>query len=234
MLELENLRVCYGEFVAVSSVSLRVERGECAALLGMNGAGKTSLLSAVSGLLCPAGGRVLFDGEDITGKEPDRIVRGGLSLVPQGGRCFERLSVRDNLIVGSYPREARGQRAASLERVYALFPDLWEKRHRAAGSLSGGQRQMLAIGRALMAQPRCLLFDEISLGLAPVAIRGLYEGIERLRADGELTVLLVEQDTERALHIADRCFVMQHGRIALAAKAGEATMEEIKTAYFGV
>lgn len=234
MLQIEKLRVCYGDFVAVESASLRVEEGEIAALIGMNGAGKSSLLNAAAGLIRPAAGRVLFNGEDITGLPADRIVSRGLSLVPQGGHCFNRMSVRDNLLVGSYPKAARRNAAASLEKVYGLFPVLYEKRKAAAGSLSGGQRQMLAIGRALMAQPRCLLFDEISLGLAPVAIRDLYACIERLNREEKLTILLLEQDTARALACSDRFFVILGGRVVMSGDSASMDTETIKSAYFGI
>ena len=234
MLRVENLRVCYGDFVAVDAASIQIKEGEIAALIGMNGAGKTSLLSAVAGLLRPAAGRVLFDGEDITGLPADRVVSRGLSLVPQGGRCFSRMSVRDNLLVGSYPKAARRNAAASLERVYSLFPVLYEKRKTPAGALSGGQRQMLAIGRALMAGPKCLLFDEISLGLAPVAIRDLYVCIERLNREEKLTILLLEQDTARALACSDRFFVILGGRIVMSGDSSSMDKETIKSAYFGI
>lgn len=234
MLRIEDVEVRYGDFIAVSSVTLDVEEGQVAALIGANGAGKSSLLSAVSGLVRPAAGRVLFNGEDITGRSANEVVERGLCLVPQGGRCFTRMSVYDNLMVGSYPKAARKEARESLERVYSLFPVLAQKRGELAGSLSGGQRQMLAIGRALMTRPRCVMFDEISLGLAPIAIRDLYERIEQINRDEHITVILVEQDTERALRISDTCFVMMKGTITMSGKAADMTHEGIKSAYFGI
>ena len=179
MLKIDSLRVAYGDFVAVSGASLEAGDGQIAAVIGANGAGKSSLLNTVAGLLPSAGGKVFFRGEDITGMAPEKIVDRGLALVPQGGRCFPRMSVRDNLMVGSYPKRARRDAAATLERVYALFPVLKEKEKDLAGTLSGGQRQMLAIGRALMSKPSCLMFDEISLGLAPIVINDIYALIGR-------------------------------------------------------
>ena len=156
MLRVEGLQVKYDGFVAVSSASLEVAAGQVVSLIGANGAGKTSLLSAIAGLLKPAAGRVLLKGEDVTGLPAEQIVNRGLSLVPQGGRCFQRMSVEDNLLIGSFPKAARAQRMESLEHVYTLFPVLKEKRRAAAGTLSGGQRQMVAIGRALMTRPECI------------------------------------------------------------------------------
>ena len=234
MLRIEDVQVRYGDFIAVSSVSLSVEQGQVAALIGANGAGKSSLLSAVCGLVRPAAGKVYFDGCDITGLPADKVVERGLCLVPQGGRCFTRMSVYDNLMIGSYPKAARKEAAASLERVYSLFPVLAEKRGELAGSLSGGQRQMLAIGRALMTRPRCVVFDEISLGLAPIAIKGLYERILQINRDEGITVVVVEQDTERALRIADTCFVITKGAIALQGKASQMSDEAIRSAFFGL
>lgn len=234
MLRVSDLQVNYGDFIAVSSASMTIERGSIAALIGANGAGKSSLLEAVAGVLRPAAGTVLFDGEDITSLPADKVVGRGLSLVPQGGRCFSRMSVYDNLMTGSYTKAVRKQARDSLGRVYDLFPDLKDKGRELAGTLSGGQRQMLAIGRALMARPRCILFDEISLGLAPVAVKGLYECIERINREEKITVVVVEQDTARALRIADTCMVMVKGEVAMTGPAKDMSIEEIKTTYFGI
>ena len=234
MLSIEKLRVCYDGFIAVSSASLRVSAGQIVSLIGANGAGKTSLLSAAAGLLKPESGKVVFRDEDITGLTADKVVSRGLCLVPQGGRCFQRMTVEDNLLVGSYPRAARAHRAASLERVYALFPVLKEKRKDQAGTLSGGQRQMVAIGRAQMAEPRCLLYDDISLGLAPVVLRDIYATIREINREQGTAVILVEQDTERALHAADYSYIMQGGRITLEGKGSELTPQAIREAYFGI
>lgn len=234
MLRVEGLKVNYGDFVAVADVSMQVKPGQVVALIGANGTGKSSLLSAVAGLIRPSAGRVLYDGEDVTGLSADRLCARGLSLVPQGGRCFQRMSVQDNLLCGSYPKGIRRKAKASLERVYGLFPVLFEKRRESAGSLSGGQRQMLAIGRALMARPRCVLFDEISLGLAPVAINSLYDCIAEINREEHITAVLVEQDTSRALDIADYCFVMLKGAISMEGRPDELSADDVKRAYFGV
>ncbi|MCR5138412.1 MAG: ABC transporter ATP-binding protein [Oscillospiraceae bacterium] len=234
MLRVENLQVNYGDFRAVSSASIAVRKGETASVLGTNGSGKTSLLQAVAGLITPAGGRVLFEEEEITGLPAEQVVERGLSLVPQGGKCFPRMSVYDNLMVGSYPKHARPHAQKSLERVFGLFPVLQEKRRDPAGTLSGGQRQMLAIGRAMMAAPKCLMFDEISLGLAPVAIGELYACIRRIHQEENITVLMVEQNTERALRISDVSFVMRKGEIVLSGPASGLSSAEIRAAYFGI
>lgn len=234
MLKIDSLRVAYGDFVAVSGASLEAGDGQIVAVIGANGAGKSSLLNAAAGLLPPSGGKVFFRGEDITGIAPDKIVDKGLALVPQGGRCFPRMSVRDNLMVGSYPKRARRDAASSLERVYALFPVLKEKEKDLAGTLSGGQRQMLAIGRALMSRPSCLMFDEISLGLAPIVINDIYALIGRINREEKIGVVLVEQNTERALHISDSCFVMLKGRVVLSGQSATVSTEAVKAAYFGI
>jgi len=234
MLSIEELRVCYDGFIAVSSASLHVSAGQIVSLIGANGAGKTSLLSAAAGLLKPEHGKVVFQGEDVTGLSADQVVGRGLCMVPQGGRCFGRMSVEDNLLVGSYPKAARPSRARSLEKVYSLFPMLKEKRRDPAGTLSGGQRQMVAIGRALMAEPRCLIFDEISQGLAPVVIQDIYARIREINKERETAILLVEQDTERALRMSDYTYIMQGGRIPLEGKPKELTPEAIRAAYFGL
>ena len=234
MLSVDHLLVGYDGFIAVSSASLTVSAGQIVSLIGANGAGKTSLLSAVAGLLKPDAGRVLFQEEDITGLPADQVVSRGLCMVPQGGRCFLRMSVEDNLLVGSYPKSARAKRLQSLESVYALFPMLKEKRRDQAGTLSGGQRQMVAIGRALMAEPRCLIFDEISLGLAPVVIQDLYAAIREINRQRHAAVILVEQDTNRALRASDYCYIMQGGRISLEGPSASLTPQAIREAYFGI
>lgn len=234
MLKIDSLRVAYGDFAAVSGASLEAGDGQIVAVIGANGAGKSSLLNAAAGLLPPSGGKVFFRGEEITGMAPDRIVDRGLALVPQGGRCFPRMSVRDNLMVGSYPKRARRDAATSLERVYALFPVLKEKEKDLAGTLSGGQRQMLAIGRALMSKPSCLMFDEISLGLAPIVINDIYALISRINREEKIGAVLVEQNTERALRISDSCFVMLKGRVVLSGQSSQVSAEAVKAAYFGI
>jgi len=234
MLQVNDLEVKYGDFIAVSSVSMSLAAGRVAALIGANGSGKTSLLGALAGLLKPTAGQVFFEGEEITGLLAHEVVRRGLCLVPQGGRCFQRMSVEDNLIIGSYPKAARAHRNDSLELVYTLFPVLKEKRRDAAGTLSGGQRQMVAIGRALMTEPKCLLFDEISLGLAPVVIQDIYERIRRINQERKTAVLLVEQDTERALRMSEHSFFLLEGRVSLSGPSDTLTPEAVRNAYFGI
>ena len=164
----------------------------------------------------------------------DQVVSKGLCMVPQGGRCFHRMSVEDNLFVGSYRRSARAHRNTSLEKVYDLFPVLKEKRKDQAGTLSGGQRQMVAIGRALMAEPECIIFDEISLGLAPVVIQDIYSTIRKINRENRTSILLVEQDTGKALRMADYCYIMQGGRITLEGKTDGLSLQTIREAYFGI
>lgn len=234
MLTVKDLRVCYDGFIAVSSASLSVAQGQIISIIGANGAGKTSLLSAVAGLLKPAGGSIVFREEDITGLPADRVLNRGLCMVPQGGRCFQRMTVEDNLLVGSYPKAARQHKKESLENVYALFPMLKEKRKDIAGTLSGGQRQMVAIGRALMSEPQCLIFDEISLGLAPVVIQDIYATIKKINREKHVAVILVEQDTERALRMSDYSYIMQGGRVSLEGPSGSLAPQAIREAYFGI
>ena len=234
MLTVEHLQVKYEDFTAVADASLTVAPGQVVALIGANGAGKSSLLGALAGLLPVASGRITFQGEDITRLPAEEVARRGLCLVPQGGRCFGRMSVEDNLIVGSYPRRARAHRAESLERVYGLFPALKEKRKDPAGTLSGGQRQMVAIGRALMTEPACLLFDEISLGLAPIVVQEIYERIALLNRESAMGILLVEQDTQRALRMSDFSYILLEGRVSLEGPSASLTPEALREAYFGV
>ncbi len=234
LLTVDHLRVKYGDFTAVSDVSLSLAPGKVVSLIGANGAGKSSLLGAIAGLLPVAAGRVIFRGEDITALSADQEARRGLCLVPQGGRCFARMSVEDNLLVGSYPKRARVHRAATLEMVYSLFPDLREKRRKLAGTLSGGQRQMVAIGRALMTEPDCLLFDEISLGLAPIVVQEIYEKIGQINRQREIAILLVEQDTQRALRMSDECYILLEGAVSLSGPSASLGQKEISAAYFGI
>ncbi len=234
LLKLDNLQIRYGDFTAVSSASLEVPSGSIVSLIGANGAGKSSLLNCIAGLLPPASGTILFQGEDVTRTSPDQMIARGLSLVPQGGRCFGRMTVEENLMTGSYPRRARRGAKASLERVYDLFPDLPEKRNVPAGILSGGQRQMVAIGRALMSDPEVLLFDELSLGLAPLVIRDLYMRIERINREKGTTILIVEQNTELALKKSEICHVMLKGELVLSGRTDQLTTDQVKAAYLGL
>ncbi|MDD9874116.1 MAG: ABC transporter ATP-binding protein [Gammaproteobacteria bacterium] len=212
MLELDNLTAGYGDFLAVQNVSLRVSAGTVYALLGANGAGKTSTIMTIAGHVGVMNGRVLLDGRDITGLPAHRRTQTGMAVAPEGRRLFADLSVEENLILGGYAH-ARGEEPQSKQRVYDLFPRLQERATQRAGTLSGGEQQMLAIGRALMAKPLLLMIDELSLGLMPKAVDLCYEALAALKAAG-MTILLVEQNTTRALEVADDVCVLESGRIA--------------------
>lgn len=231
--EIADLSVKYGEFIAVSDVSMSIPKGSIVSVLGTNGSGKTTLMNTAAGLCAPFSGEIRFMGEDITGISPDMIVERGISLVPQGGRCFNRMSVLDNLMAGSFVKRARGSAKKSLERVFELFPVLYEKKHLPAGSLSGGQRQMAAIGRSLMSEPQLMMFDELSLGLAPVVIKDIYAAIKRISSEEGTTVILVEQDTARAMQMSDYTYIMLKGSVVLEGKSSELSAEEVRKAYFG-
>lgn len=221
LLVVEGLRAAYGRIEVLHGVDLTVGRGEIVALIGANGAGKSTCLAVVSGLLPPRGGRVTFDGRDITGRAAEDLVRLGLSHVPERRQLFGALTVEDNLLLGAYAR--RGDRAGQrevMERVYTLFPILRERRRQPAGTLSGGQGQMLAVGRGLMARPSLLLLDEPSLGLAPLVAREIFAAVSTLR-EGGTTVLLVEQNARAALRLADRGYVFETGRVVLAGPAAD-------------
>ncbi len=237
MLRLRNVDIAYGRIQAVRRVSLHVEQGEIVALIGANGAGKTTLLTALSGLLRPLGGEMLFDGADLTRMRPDAIVRAGLSHVPEGRLVFAPMNVEDNLLLGSFPRHRLGRRLDvrdDLERMYAIFPRLEERRWQAAGTLSGGEQQMVAIARALMARPRLLLLDEPGMGLAPTVTAEIFRHIVELRDAMGLTVLLVEQNARAALRVADRGYVLETGRVLLQGPAAELLAnKDVQRAYLG-
>ena len=233
ILKVENVEVKYGEFSAVQGASFEVPDKSIVSLIGSNGAGKSTLMDSIAGIHRPCAGKIYYKGEDITGQPANVVVEKGLSLVPQGSRCFVRMSVEDNLFVGSYPKRARSKAKENLEKIYTLFPVLKEKRRDASGSLSGGQRQMVAIGRALMADPDLVLFDEISLGLAPTIIKDIYARIKQINQEG-MSVVLVEQDVHRSRKASATCFVMLKGSIALSGPSAKLTEEEIKNAYFGI
>ncbi len=233
-LRLENISASYGDLPAVDGVSLVIPKGKMVSLTGTNGSGKTTLMNVAAGLIKPSSGRVMLGNDDITGYIPCLRVGAGLSLVPQGGRCFFRMSVEDNLITGSYDRRARRSRNTLLEKVYSLFPVLKEKRSQAAGTLSGGERQMTAIGRALMSDPDMILFDELSLGLSPIVVKDIYERLKDLNEKENTSILLVEQDTRRAMRMTDYTYIMLKGRIVLEGKPGELSEDAVKKAYFGI
>jgi branched-chain amino acid transport system ATP-binding protein len=220
LLEVTDLTVRHGKVAAVRGVSVRVARGRIATVIGPNGAGKTTLLSAIAGLLPCAGGEVLLDGRRITGDGVEENAARGLSFVPETRELFTGMSVEDNLVLGAFPlgRAGRRDRGPLLEEVFAIFPRLLERRRQLAGTLSGGERQMLALGRALMSRPRLLLLDEPSLGLAPLVVREIFQVIVQLRRRG-VSVLLVEQNARAALQIADEGFVLETGEVTLAGPA---------------
>ena len=233
-LKVEHLEVRYGDLVGVADISLQVEAGQIVALLGSNGAGKTTTLSAVAGLIQPAGGRIEWRGETIFGKPAYAIVSKGLALSPEGWRLFVTQTVEQNLRLGATALADRSRLDALFARVYALFPRLAERRRQAAGTLSGGERQMLALGRALMSEPRLLMLDEPSLGLAPAVVDALYDTLTELHRQG-LTLLLAEQSIPLALGIADYAYVLQTGRIALEGKASDLQRnEQVREIYLGL
>lgn len=234
ILQVQELNAGYGDFSAVEQASFSVDHGQIITLIGLNGAGKTTLVKTIAGLHKPTSGKVLFMGEDITHLSAEKIVSRGLSMVPQGSRCFNRMSVHDNLLMGSFPKSARKHAKETLRHVYELFPVLEEMNKRPAGTLSGGERQMVAIGRALMARPKCLIFDEISLGLSPAIIKDIYKRIIQINENDKTSVILIEQDTQRALRTADSFYVMLKGKMVLSGKSNEVDAEMLKKAYFGI
>jgi len=234
LLEARNLHIGYGDAPAVWDVSFHVDGGEIVSVIGPNGAGKTTLINAIAGLLRCRQGELRFDGADMTRVRAHDYCSHGIALVPEGRRLFTGMTVEENLELGCYLPAARAARASSLERVYGLFPILRDKRRQPAGELSGGQQQMVAIGRALMAQPRIVLFDEPSLGLAPTIVDDMFDIISRVRDDGA-AVLLVEQNVLKALSIADRAYVLEQGRIVATGLPDELLKQpHIREAYLGV
>jgi branched-chain amino acid transport system ATP-binding protein len=234
LLSVEHLEVRYGGLIGVSDVTLAVERGAVVALLGSNGAGKTTTLNAVAGLIPCAAGRINFSGADITNRPAYAIVRKRLALSPEGWRLFVQQSVEKNLLLGAVAAGGEADKRERLEKVYAIFPKLAERRRQRAGTMSGGERQMLAIGRALMSNPRLLMLDEPSLGLAPAIVDALYETLKQLHAGG-LTILLAEQSVELALEVADYAYVLQVGRNAMSGPAREIAQDpSVHKAYLGL
>lgn len=232
LLELQSFTVNYGAVEAVRGIDMSVEQGEIVALLGTNGAGKSSTLNAIVGLVPLTKGKVIFDGSDISGKAPESFTSAGLTLSPEGRRVFSTLSVAENLLMGAYTVEKNLVKSA-YERVYDLFPILYERRDQFAGTLSGGQQQMLAVGRALMSKPRLLLLDEPSLGLAPQIVEQIFQLIMRLRGQG-VTMLIVEQNISMALDIAEHAYLMAEGRIMTSGSAAQlSSSSSLKEAYLG-
>jgi branched-chain amino acid transport system ATP-binding protein len=234
LLQVNTVDVFHGSFQALWDVSLTVKPGEIVALIGANSSGKSTLLDTISGLLHPAKGSIEFEGNSITTLDSFQIVTLGISLVPEGRRIFPDLSALDNLIMGSYNRKARSKREQNIEEVYDLFPILKERKNQLAKTLSGGEQQMLAIGRGLMSDPKLMLLDEMSLGLAPIVISELYKVLREIRERG-ITILFVEQNVRRSLQEADRAYIMEAGRVVLSGSVAELQEdEEIRKAYFGV
>ncbi len=233
MLKVEGLVCRYGKVAAVRELSMEVSRGEMVALIGANGAGKTTTLKAISGVLPPAAGRIEFLGEDIAGGSPKRILELGIAHCPEGRRVFPYMSVLENLEMGAYLRSDRAQIAADMERLFERFPILHERRHQAAGTLSGGEQQMLAISRALMSRPKLVLFDEPSLGLAPNLVERTFDIVRSIRAEG-VTVVMVEQNAFAALELSDRAYVLDQGRVTMSGP-GPALLNDphVKAAYLG-
>jgi len=233
LLEIRDLVTQYGEIVALHGISLEVREGEIVALIGANGAGKSTTLMTISGVLKPTRGEVVFDGQEIQGQAPHEITNLGVVQVPEGRRIFTRMTVEENLLMGYYTRRGEGKAEEAMGQVFEMFPRLAERRHQVGDTLSGGEQQMLAIGRALMGAPKLLLLDEPSLGLAPILVEAVFEKIEQIRAQGT-TVLLVEQNARAALSMADRGYVLEVGHIALEGSGQELLRDErVRKAYLG-
>jgi len=234
LLKVSNLDTFYGGFQALWNISLEVNPKEIVALIGANGSGKSTLLDTISGLIQSAKGSIEFEGKSITNLDPFQIVTLGISQVPEGRRIFPDLSVLDNLILGSYNRKARLKREQNLKMVYELFPILEERKNQLAKTLSGGEQQMLALGRGLMSDPKLMLLDEMSLGLAPIVINNVYKALKKIVERG-ITILFVEQNVRRSLEEAERAYIMEAGRVVLSGDVADLREEEkVKKAYFGI
>jgi branched-chain amino acid transport system ATP-binding protein len=234
LLEIRNISAGYGDGAVLHDLSMSLEQGEVTALIGANGAGKTTLMRAISGLIHPSAGEIIYDDESIGGLKPEDIVARGLAHVPEGRRLFPRMSVLENLRVGASSRDAARKAADNLEFVYSLFPKVKERGAQMAGTLSGGEQQMVAIGRALMTAPKLLLLDETSLGLAPVIVEGIFNSISILKDRG-ITILAVEQNISLALQVAGYAFVLEHGSVALHGDAASiASDDRVRRAYLGI
>jgi branched-chain amino acid transport system ATP-binding protein len=233
MLKVNGIDVFYGNIHALKGVSLEINEGEIVTLIGANGAGKSTLLKTLSGLLKPKSGTIEYLGKSISGKAPQSIVKAGISHVPEGRRVFANMSVEENLELGAYLRKDSKEIRKDIQSVYELFPRLQERRKQLSGTLSGGEQQMLAMGRAIMAKPKLLLLDEPSMGLAPLMVKTIFQIIEKINQDGT-TILLVEQNANMALSVADRAYVIETGRVKISGTAVELqASEEIKKAYLG-
>lgn len=233
ILEVTGVDVFYGDLQAINNVNIEVHRGDMVALIGANGVGKSTLLQAIMGLNKPAKGTVKWKGEDITGKATNKIAQMGLAMTPEGSHIFEDMTVYENLLLGAYPKHAKAKRDESMSLVYKTFPVLKEKEKQLATFLSGGQRQMLAIARAMMASPELIICDEISLGLAPIMIKDIYESLHVINDSG-VSFLLVEQETKRALKNSNYAYVMVKGEVVMEGESSTLSEEKIAEVYFGV
>ena len=233
MLKIDDLHVSYGAVRAIKGISLEVNDGELVSLIGANGAGKTTTLHTISGLVPAESGSIGLDGHDLRKTAPNKIIELGLAHVPEGRHVFARMTVEENLMMGAYIVRDKGKIKKQLERVYAHFPRLAERSRQLAGTLSGGEQQMLAMGRALMTEPRILLLDEPSMGLSPILVKEIFSMIKALHADG-ITILLVEQNAKMALSISDRAYVLETGRISMSGKAADLLHDDkVRRAYLG-
>lgn len=234
LLNVEDIEVRYGDFLAIQDLSMAVERGKITTIIGANGAGKSTLLETIMGVNKPTKGKITFEGHDITKQKTSAIVRMGIGIAPEGSLVFEEMTVRENLLMGSYVPEARKKRESLFERVFSLFPVLKEKENQAATFLSGGQRQMPAIARALMADPKLVICDEISLGLAPVVINDIFDKVREINQELGTTFIIVDQEVQRSVDNSDYCFVMVKGDIVMEGIPSELDIEEVKDAFFGM
>ena len=232
-LKVSEIDAHYKDFQALWNVSFEVHKGEIVSIIGANGSGKSTLLNLIAGVLAPSRGTIEFFGERIDGLLPHETVPRGITLVPEGRRVFPRLTVYENLVMGSYTPKVRAKKDETLAKIYELFPILEARHHQMANTLSGGEQQMLAIGRAMMSEPQLILCDEISLGLAPVVIKDIYKRLRQINQDG-ITIVLVEQDIKRSLKVANRAYIMLEGKVVLKGEPSSLTEEQVKKAYFGI
>ncbi len=230
VLKTQGLTAHYGDFQALFGIDFEIREGETVAIIGSNGAGKSTFLRSITGMLDTKGQDIEFAGRQVAGSSAHDLVKQGLAMVPEGRKLFPSLTVEENLLIGAYGRSGSEW---TLDTIYALFPILAERRHHGGTDLSGGQQQMVAIGRALMSNPKLLLCDEISLGLAPIVIKDIYEAVPKIKAHGA-TIVVVEQDVNQAMAVADRVYCFMEGRVSLAGKPGDLSREEISAAYFGL
>ena len=235
MLKIEGLKAAYGEIEVLHGIDVEVDAGEIVAVIGANSSGKSTTLSCISHLMNPSAGTITFEGVDITRKNPEEIVDLGLIQCPEGRQLFSRLTVRENLELGAFCKRARGDKMQTLEKVFTFLPRLKERENQIAGSLSGGEAQMLAIGRSMMSKPKLLMLDEPSLGLAPIVVLDIMRLIKQMRDDEGVTVLLVEQNVKQSLKTANRAYVLDNGRVAASGKSADLlSSEEVRKAYLGI